>query len=463
MAEIKRLRQERGDLIKNARDILDAAQEAERELTPEEDQQFNAMHDDADKLKLEIDALERQAQSQRNERQQAGEKDLSRMTNPFQGHRGTLVSAELNSGSYRISNEHINRAISAWCRKQYGLPLDDADEYSVNLYRQHVNRQFSPESRDLVVNLSDTYRWKQMQNRMKAVHPAIRNDLSTATGTGEAGVTIPEGFVNNLEQALLAFGGMLQTSEVMVTASGNDMPWPTSDDTFNKGAILSEAANIGTSVDPSFGAVIFQAFKYSSKLVQVSAEILQDSAFDLPSILGSMIGERLGRILNEHFTTGTGSSQPRGITVAAPVGVTAAISGDSLIDLFHSVDPAYRPGAEWMLSDATLAPIRKLRDGESATTGNYLWQPGLQAGVPDRLLGRVVNINQDMPDTTAGNKAVLFGDLSKYKVRLAGQTRSRRLVELFADTDQEGFVSFMRADGDLVDAGTNPVKALVTA
>lgn len=467
MTEIKRLRQERGDLIQNARNILDAAQKEGRELTAEEDEQFNSMHEAADNLKLQLEALERQAAAVRDERQKNAEGDLSRLAAmgvSLQNNRGTAVPANLGGmGGYKVSQEHINQAISAWCRKQYGLPLDDADNYSVELYRQYVDRKFSPDSRDLVTRFSNTFRWREMQNRMRAVHPSIRNDLSTGTGTGEAGVVIPEGFVARLEQAMLAFGGMLQTSEIMVTDSGNDMPWPTADDTFNKGAILSEASSIGSSVDPSFGAVILQAFKYSSKLVQVSAEILEDFAFDLPSILGSMLGERLGRILNEHFTTGTGSSQPRGIAVAATTGVTAAsataITSDEVIDLFHAVDPAYRPNAEFMMADSTVALVRKLKDSDN----QYLWQPGLQAGIPDRLLGRVVNVNQDMPSAATGNKAILFGDLRKYKVRLAGQTRSRRLVERYADTDQEGFVSFIRADGDLVDAGTNPVQALEMA
>src|SRR5690606_31190573 len=149
-----------------------------------------------------------------------------------------------------------------------------------------------------------------------------QNSLSTDSGSSSD--IIPEGFVYRLEQAMLAFGGMLQVSELLITDSGNDMPWPTANDTNNKGVILGESVtgspqSISNSVDPVFSAVLFQAWKYSSKLVQVSAEILEDSAFDLPSILGAMLGERLGRILNEHCTTGDGDSKPRGIAVAASV------------------------------------------------------------------------------------------------------------------------------------------------
>lgn len=465
MDEIKRLRKMRAELIFKARKILDDADAASRELTAEEDQQFQVMHDEAEKIRQKIEELERVAAQRRSDRQAAAESMLEQPVTHGMGG-GAITGAPMTPGSgfgsSLLSPENANRAILAWCRKQYGMPLDDSDQYACTLYRQYVDPKFTPESRDLVVKLSNNFQWRAKQQRMRAMHPSLRiqNALSTS-GAPDAGATVPDGFVSRLETALLAFGGMLQVADVMVTDSGNDMPWPTANDTTNKGTLLSEATTIGSSVDPAFASVILQAYKYSSKLVQVSAEIIEDSAFDLPSILGAMLGERLGRILNEHFTTGTGTAQPNGIVTAAAIGVTAAsataITADELIDLQHSVDPAYRRNASFMLHDSIIAALRKLKD----TDGQYLWQPGLQEGVPDRLLGQTVHINQDMTDTMAINADVLlYGDLSKYKVRLAGQVRNRRLVERYADTDQEGFVSFLRADGDLLDAGTEPVKKL---
>jgi len=468
MDEITRLRKMRADLIFKARNILDSAESESRDLTAEEDGQFQTMHDEADKLRVKIEEMERAAAQKRADRQMSAEGDLERLTN--HGISSSLAigpSMPGNGlGSPLVSNDHINRAIVAWCRKQYGMPLDESDLYACEIYRQHVDRKFTPESRGLTIRLSNSQRWRTMQARFQQTHRTMHSQNSLSTDSGSSSDIIPEGFVYRLEQAMLAFGGMLQVSELLITDSGNDMPWPTANDTNNKGVILGESVtgspqSIGNSVDPVFSAVLFQAWKYSSKLVQVSAEILEDSAFDLPSILGAMLGERLGRILNEHCTTGDGDSKPRGIAVAASVGEetdsATAIESDELIDLEHSVDPAYRSNARWMMHDKVVAAIRKLKDEYD----QYLWQPGIQQGVPDRLLGYPVVINQDMPDTLeAGAKPVLFGDLSKYKIRLAGQVRNRRLVERYADTDQEGFVSFIRADGDLLDAGTGPVKAL---
>jgi HK97 family phage major capsid protein len=356
-----------------------------------------------------------------------------------------------------ISRHDREVSIASWFKRQAGLDLSKPE-------REACRRAgMDPSTKWLDVELSPTHRFKQMQHEFRDRHPALlKRDLNVTTAT-DGQETIPQGFVPRLERAMLAFGGMLQVAEVMNTASGNDLPWPTANDTTNKGALLAEATTIGSSVDPAFSSVTLEAFKYSSKPVLVSAELLQDSAFDLNQILADMLGERLGRILNEHFTTGTGSAQPNGIVTAAATGVTGgvsatpAITGDNLIDLIHSVDPAYRTGARFMMADSTIALVRKLKDGDN----QYLWQPGLQAGVPDRLLGYSVTINQDMADPAASAKSVLFGDLSKYKIRQVRGIRMRRLVERYADTDQEAFIAFIRADGDLLDAGVDPVKLFV--
>ena len=309
------------------------------------------------------------------------------------------------------------------------------------------------EAREIVIPLTKDYRLVMKEHRNMS--------LTAASG----GFTVPEGFMAALEEALLTFGGMRQVSDIIRTDSGNDLPWPTMNDTGNKGEIIAEATTFGTSVDPTFANVIFKAFKYSSKPIIVSNELLQDSAFDLATRIGEWLGIRIGRIQNDHFTTGAGTTLPKGITVAATLGKTAAsmttFTDVEVIDLLHSVDPAYRTNARWMMHDLVLAHIRKLKD---VTSGQYLWQPGLQAGVPDRLLGYTYQINQSMPSAfTTGQKLLLFGDFSKYKIRDAAEVRLVRLNELFAQTDQIGFNAFLRSDGNLLDAGTHPVKWLALA
>jgi HK97 family phage major capsid protein len=281
-----------------------------------------------------------------------------------------------------------------------------------------------------------------------------------STGANVGGETIPQGFMANFEQALLQFGGIRNAAYIWRTATGNAIPWPTTNDTGNKGELVTEAGT-NTEQGVATSAVTFNAYKFGSKLVKVSAELLQDSAFNLAEWLGGVLGERIGRVQADYFTTGTGTDQPKGAATAATLGVTAAavnaITADELLDLVHSVDPAYRNGASFMLHDQVLLAVRKLKD----STGQYLWQSNIAAGRPDTLHNYPLWPNQSMASVLqASAKTVLFGLLSKYVIREVATIRLRRLVELYAGNDQEGFVAFLRGDGDLIDAGTHPVKYL---
>ena len=133
---------------------------------------------------------------------------------------------------------------------------------------------------------------------------------------------------------------------------------------------------------------------------------------------------------------------------------------DEIIDLFHSVDPAYRasPSCRFMFNDSTLSAIRKLKDGD----GNYLWQAADgRAGEPAAILGRGYVINQAMDSIATAKKTVLFGDMNKYVVRRVRDFTLLRLAERYAEYYQVGFLAFNRLDGELLD--TAAVKHLVQA
>jgi len=192
---------------------------------------------------------------------------------------------------------------------------------------------------------------------------------------------------------------------------------------------------------------------------------MEDSAFDLSETLGDLLGIRIGRIQADEFTFGTGgNTQPQGYVTGASQGIQAAsstsLAADDLYKLKHSVDPAYRsmPGVGWTFHDQILLAIKLLKDG----MGRYLWQSGLSGGKPDTIDGDGYFINQSQASViVSGAKTVVYGALKKYKIRDVSQIRMRRLVERYADADQEGFVMFMRSDGQLLDAGTHPLKYLV--
>jgi HK97 family phage major capsid protein len=200
---------------------------------------------------------------------------------------------------------------------------------------------------------------------------------------------------------------------------------------------------------------------YTSKMVRVSFQLLQDSVFNLDSFLARKLGERIGRIQNTHFTTGTGTAQPLGVQTNAAIGKTGTtgqtttVIYDDLIDLIHSVDPAYRAAnARFMLNDLTVGVARKLKDSQNRP----LWEPSVQVGVPDSLLGYGLVINNDMPVMAANAKSILFGDFRRaYLIRDVLGVQLLRLTERYADFLQVGFASYARADGTLQDSGA--VKA----
>lgn len=281
------------------------------------------------------------------------------------------------------------------------------------------------------------------------------------TTTG-GGYLVPTGFSGQLTEAMKQFGGMLQACEVFSTESGNPFPWPTNDDTGNVGEMLGINTAAG-SQDLAYGQVMFNAYKFSSKIVLVPIELLQDSFFDVNAHVAKKLGQRIGRIGNQKLTTGTGTNEPMGIVTAATLGKTGAtgqtgsIIYDDLVDLEHSVDPAYRATAKFMLHDQSVKVLKKLKDSQ----GRPLWLPGL-SGVdgkfPSTILNYEYQINQDMPQMAASAKSVLFGDLSNYKIRQVLGITLLRLTERYAEFGQVGFIAFARMDGQLVDAGQHPVR-----
>lgn len=283
--------------------------------------------------------------------------------------------------------------------------------------------------------------------------------------TGPSGLYgVPNELMRPLEVALLTFGGMRQVATIIRTDTGATLPIPMTNDTTNVGEIVAENTTV-SSQDLALTQLNLGAYKYSSKMVLVSVELMQDNAINLATFLGEALGTRIGRITNNHWTTGSGTGQPNGIVTAATVGKTSATSQqnsilvDDLIDLEHSVDPAYRTAAKFMMHDSTLKAIKKLKD----TSGRPLFLPGIATGTPDTILGYPFQINQSMTALGTTIKSILFGDLSKYIVRDVRGIELLRLDERFAEFGQVAFLAFARFDGNLMNAGTAPVKYFINA
>ena len=214
-----------------------------------------------------------------------------------------------------------------------------------------------------------------------------------------------------------------------------------------------------TQINPvalTFGTKQLNAWKYTTDVVLVASELLQDSAIDVETIVRDAMAVRLGRIGNLELTTGTGigSSMPEGIVSGASnnhaAAAAAAITFDDVIETFHSVDPAYRnaPKFWWQFADSTLKSLRKLKDSYD----RYIWKPANVAGdVPATILDKKYWINQAMSAIGASNVSVLIGDHDKYVRRMVNEFQIRRLTERYADYDQVGFIGFARMDGQVLD------------
>jgi HK97 family phage major capsid protein len=272
--------------------------------------------------------------------------------------------------------------------------------------------------------------------------------------TGEkGGYTVPYDMVRELEKALLYTCPIRDYAKVIRTTAGNPMEIPTMNDTASKGEIIGEnsAHNEDTLV---FGQKLLAAHKYSSKIVRVSMELLQDSAVNIAEVVGSALGERIGRIQLDHFTTGSGSTLPEGVVTGAGNGGTSAASGaigvDDLLALIASVDLAYRQNASFMMSDATLIALRKLR---YATSGEPIFNVDYrQDGAPTRLFSYPVIVNNSMAAVGASAKAVLFGDFSQFWIRDSMEIQVMQSMERYFEYSQTGFLAVARADSAVINS-----------
>lgn len=423
--KLKELYEKRAKAYETMKALMKKADDEKRDLTAEEDGQWNAIDADIEKLTADIEKRERLAAVNRTLeeiRPPAPPRPVPAPTGDVRGSReGESESAEEREARKKEESE----AFFAWVR--YGM--DGLDQNQRQMLKR--NRTF--------VRPSD-------------LPPEVR---AQAVGTDSAGgYLVPEGFSGELEKTLKAFGGVRAVARAFPTPDGADIPWPTVDDTSNVGELLGENS-AAASQDVTFGAVILKAFKYSSKVVLVPMEMLQDSFFDVGALLRDLLAERIGRITTTHFTTGGGVGMPQGVTIGISAGKTGitgqttSIIYDDIVDMEHSVNSMYRSSATWMFADSTLKALKKIKD----TTGRPIWMPGLVVGQPPTINGYPYVINDDVAAMAANAKSLLFGNFAKFIVRDVMAITLLRLVERYAEYGQVGFIAFSRHDSRYINTG----------
>jgi len=443
----RELRRQLANAVQRGREIIDRAERENRGLTAEDREAIRKVHDDAAELKGKVEQAEWDDEIRQpvpdGLQNVVGSAVPRDSVNRLAGDSGRLTGADL--------------ALNGWLKSGIGIVPTHGELTALD------QLGYSPGATEIKLDLPqhDALRGAALGHVRAGLSAQVFNALSVGIDTA-GGFLVPRGFVRALEAAMIATGSMLQVSTVMRTGTGEDLPYPITNDTANEGAELPENTQ-AAELDISFGSLVLRSYCYTSKIVRVSNQLMRDAAVDVGTIVGQLLGERLGRILNRRCTTADGAARPTGIVTAATLGVTAAatnaLDGDEIIQLVHSVDPSYRVRGRsgFMMHDGVFAEVSLLKDGN----GDYLLKPGLAENGATTLRGWPVFPNQHMAAALAASeKVMLFGDLSKYLIRQVGTLIVRRFVERWGDYNQTGFLALLDFDGALLDAGAHPVKYL---
>lgn len=419
------LKEARAKLVHDARKLIDLADNEKRDLSAEESEHVDKFFHEADKLEAKIDTLEKR---EAVEAAEARLKATERKTRP------TFSKLEDEPNYADALRTWFSRGLRG--SRITGADLDNAARCGLDV----------------------------SSNEIELNPPKISRRAMAKTNT--AGVVGWTDFYAGFYEEMKAYGPVLNLISYRDSDNAQSLPIPVMDDTANEGAILVEAAETNAA-DVSVSSVTLNGFKYESKEVILSLELLQDSSVDLEAYVARAIAERFGRVYAKHVTIGTGSGQPFGIVtrstnstiVAGGTAAAPTLSGDDLIDLAESLDDAYKsgPGVGYMMNPATMTKVRKLKD----SNGQYLWQPSLQAGVPGTFYGFPVYRNQNMVTSGANARIAVFGDFSKYLWRNVMGVQIFRLDQLRIRNGQISFLAFARADGNLIQP--NSVKYLAAA
>lgn len=437
---IPALQQERARVLTEIRVLNDQAEAEGRDLSAEEQAQW-------DKGVADVAALRDRIKRQEYLQSQPAE-DAERRT--WQLHEDERAGPPQSEAEQQARYKRAYRE-AFW---DYAL-LGEARMSPKN--RALLEERQSDVPADAIAKLSD-----EQREVLRTISPTFRAQEIGSQTLG--GFWVPDEMQQSIEKAELFYGGMRQSgAEIITTETGADLPWPVFDDTANVGRRLTENQAF-TETDVTVGVRMMKAYMYSSDEVLVSRQFLQDVPVRAEAWLGDALGERIGRITNTEFTTLAQADGPQGIIRASTLGVTAAgtatITADELLTLKYAVNRAYRnERTRYMWADATERVILQLKDGE----GRYMFQPDPRLGGEPTIHGVPSVINNDMPALATGNITVEFGDFFHYKIRDVVGFTLLRLDEIRARNLQVVFLGFSRHDGAYINAGQNPIQHLIQA
>lgn len=409
MQTIEAMQDERHKLAKKAEGVLKAASDEKRNITAEESTEL-------DRIFADVDALDKQIEARKRIDAIGGPDDIE-------------IEERRIDDTIEDENDGRERRGGRDGRYTRGVIADP-----------NYVRAF----------------WQYMRRGKSSLGGDELRALETGTASEGGNLTYEE-FERRIVEKLNEANIMRQLATVIQTNGDRNIPV---EDTIAEAAYTAEEGAYSEDTTSTFSQVVLGAHKLTY-IIKVSEELLFDASdLDLEEYLARAIARKFAAKEEEAFVNGSGSGQPQGVFGAAGAGKTAAsataFTADELIDLYHSVKRAYRQNGSWLANDAIIKVIRKFKD---TNDGQYLWQPGMQAGEPDRLLGRPIYASSGAPSTmTTGDNVVVFGDMSYYWIADRGARVIQRLNELYAGNGQVGFRAYERHDGNL--AVSEAVKVL---
>jgi HK97 family phage major capsid protein len=325
-------------------------------------------------------------------------------------------------------------------------------------FLDEARAMFQGETRSLSIT-AEAQDIARMDEEIRKGHYEERVLLTTTSGVSPG--VIPISFLRTIREYLFLSSAIRRTNvTVLNTAGGEPLRVPRRTALPTAG-IIGEGATKTESL-PTFDSVVLGAYKYAN-LTQISEEFLQDEIGGVLNLLARDNAQAIGLANGAHMITGNGTTAPQGVvtalvaaggrqlTGAATSGNVTAIAAEELIKIYHGVIEPYRQRAYWLMNDATVASIRGVREGSGATAGNFLWQPGLQAGMPDLLLGKPVVSDPGVATMAASANAIVFGDFSGYYIRDVAGFRFERSDDYAFANDLVTFRAVLRTDAKLID------------
>jgi len=417
----RELLEKRAEVFHQMKDITATAKKEARTVTDEEKQKFERADKDFNDYTAKIDAINAEKLADEKRAQAMVDADNLMSSQPKRETKKVVGGeAEFRSLPYKERQEAYGDAYERYIRN-----------HSKNRSHKSAFDYLSQEDRNVI----------QWETRTQ-----------TAGTDSEGGYLIPDQWSNDIIRVMLDFGGMMANSKLIVTGKGGQWHEPKYDDTSNTGARIAEDTG-DTVTDITFSEIVLDDYTYTSKLITATWEALNDNEYNLRGLITDVAGERIGRITNTEFTTGSGSSQPNGVVTASALGHTAAavgaISRTDLLTLIHSVNSAYRssPAFKLMFNDSTLLAIKLLSIGSA--DDRPLWVPSMRDGAPSTIEGVPYFVNPDTASIGTGLKSVVCGDFNKFLIRQVKGIQMAESSHRYIESRKTVFFAFARFDSEL--------------